>query len=31
MGITEDVPEDRWSKNYLTILNAIDTKFNFKF
>lgn len=31
MGITEDVPEDRWSKNYLTILNAIDIKFNFKF
>lgn len=28
IGITEDVPENRWQENFLTIMKTIDTKFN---
>ncbi|MHB8277340.1 MAG: hypothetical protein ACYDIA_06780 [Candidatus Humimicrobiaceae bacterium] len=30
IGITEDLPEDRWKENYVTIMNAIDKKFNIR-
>jgi hypothetical protein len=28
LGITEDVPEERWWVNYSTIVETIDRKFN---
>jgi len=30
IGITEDVPEDRWQESYMTIMQTIDEKFNIK-
>jgi hypothetical protein len=31
IGITEDVPEERWWPNYTTIMDTIDKKFNIKY
>jgi hypothetical protein len=30
IGITEDVPQNRWQESYMTIMQTIDKKFNIK-
>lgn len=30
IGTTEDVPQNKWQENYMTIVQTIDEKFNVK-